>query len=208
MSQLPKALLLLNLLANRSSVSVKTIQDICNMSRRSVFRYVRALSEANLPIVFDRAARGYRLLEEVKFPSDMTCAEITLLMCVLCEARRHTNREYAGQIDELIEKIGSRQPRDVRVILGNDTATSEVSLSDISNSLTSNLIKVAAEHRIPVSLTTQDGGNQFVRLLLSNVSVTFDQTWKVKGSSQQREVQIPLEKVLAAELSCGSWRLR
>ena len=60
MTALEKLFLLVNMLYTRRSVSVGTIMHDCSVSRRTVFRYIRTLSEANVPVYYDKDVRGYR----------------------------------------------------------------------------------------------------------------------------------------------------
>ncbi|MBK7143327.1 MAG: hypothetical protein IPH75_14730 [bacterium] len=47
--------------SHRRAVSLKMIRETCGIPRRTAFRYLNAISEANIPIYFDRERGGYCL---------------------------------------------------------------------------------------------------------------------------------------------------
>ena len=66
MKNIKKIVSLYNLIHNRRSITTKTIKQVCNISDRTLYRYLIAFSEANIPIFFDYEIKAYRLNQECK----------------------------------------------------------------------------------------------------------------------------------------------
>jgi predicted DNA-binding transcriptional regulator YafY len=60
-----RLLLILNLLRSRKSLKTSDLAKECEVSERTIFRDIRALSEARVPIYFDH---GYKLLTDAFLP--------------------------------------------------------------------------------------------------------------------------------------------
>lgn len=65
MSKYDRLLFVLNLLKGRPGLSTQELARECEVSERTIYRYVDALSSANVPIYFDN---GYRLLSDAFLP--------------------------------------------------------------------------------------------------------------------------------------------
>jgi predicted DNA-binding transcriptional regulator YafY len=60
-----RLLLILNLLRSRRNLKVSDLANECEVSERTIFRDIQALSEARVPIYFDH---GYKLLTDAFLP--------------------------------------------------------------------------------------------------------------------------------------------
>jgi predicted DNA-binding transcriptional regulator YafY len=65
MSKHDRLLFVLNLLRERPGLSTPDLARECEVSERTIYRYITALSSANVPIYFDK---GYRLLSDAFLP--------------------------------------------------------------------------------------------------------------------------------------------
>jgi predicted DNA-binding transcriptional regulator YafY len=65
MAKSDRLLLILNLLRSRRNLKVSDLARECEVSERTIFRDIQALSEARVPIYFDR---GYKLLTDAFLP--------------------------------------------------------------------------------------------------------------------------------------------
>jgi predicted DNA-binding transcriptional regulator YafY len=65
MSKYDRLLYVLNLLRGRPGLSANQLACECEVSERTIYRYINALSSANIPIYFDK---GYRLLSDAFLP--------------------------------------------------------------------------------------------------------------------------------------------
>lgn len=61
MPTLTNILTVLNLLYNRQTVSIRSIQEECGVSRSTAYRYITTISEANFPVIRDQEVGGFRL---------------------------------------------------------------------------------------------------------------------------------------------------
>jgi len=61
MNKLRKIITLLRLLQENNVVSIRKIVKHCEISERTVYRYIKNLSEAGVPVFYDYHRGGYRL---------------------------------------------------------------------------------------------------------------------------------------------------
>ncbi|MCK4427433.1 MAG: HTH domain-containing protein [candidate division Zixibacteria bacterium] len=65
MAKADRLLLILNLLRSRRNLKASNLAKECEVSERTIFRDIQALSEARVPIYFDS---GYKLLTDAFLP--------------------------------------------------------------------------------------------------------------------------------------------
>ncbi len=61
MTKLKNIIKLLRLLQEKKTVSLRTIMEVCNISERTVYRYIKNLNDANVPVYYDSRRGGYRI---------------------------------------------------------------------------------------------------------------------------------------------------
>jgi predicted DNA-binding transcriptional regulator YafY len=66
MSKLKNIIKLLRLLQEKKIVSLESIMEACNVSERTVYRYIKNLHDANVPIYYDRRKGGYMIKDNEK----------------------------------------------------------------------------------------------------------------------------------------------
>jgi predicted DNA-binding transcriptional regulator YafY len=110
MSKLRRALSLINLLQHRSVVTIKMIGEACGIPRRSAFRFLNELSEANIPLYYDSKFKGYRLNTDAKLSLDnLDLGDSIMIVLALELLGRELNDPYGEEIQHLIQKVCVRQ---------------------------------------------------------------------------------------------------
>jgi predicted DNA-binding transcriptional regulator YafY len=108
-----RLLLILNLLRSRRNLKASDLADECEVSERTIYRYIQVLTEAGVPIYFDR---GYRLLSQAFLPPlNFTVSELlTLYISLNSEPIQSVNclRKSAKQISA---KLDSLMPEKIKV---------------------------------------------------------------------------------------------
>jgi len=111
MSKLDRLLLILNLLRSRRTLTASDLANECEVSERTIYRDVRALSGANVPIYFDG---GYKLLTDAFLPPlNFTVAELLTLYIGLksdpvqsVDCLRKSAKQLSAKLESLmLEKI-------------------------------------------------------------------------------------------------------
>ena len=111
MATLDRMLLLIRLLNSRAVVSTKDIQTVCGVSSRTVYRYLNALSEADIPVYFNPQLRGYCLTRRnTGLPDDQRIDHNILIAFGLKLLSQNVNAEYKREIDDLLVRHCATQP--------------------------------------------------------------------------------------------------
>ena len=193
---------IINLLHSRTVVTWRQIAELCNVGQRTVQRYIRDLSEANVPVYFDSDAGGYRLsranaalLEGVAM-DELVC----LLFALRYLALRIDDVHHEG-INDLVRKLISRQTYEIDEILDNVTVnlTANDSPGMLSHRLNSISIQVAAATRKDVRMAVRTGDN-VQRVRISAPSLRFDMGWQVCGTKLDQFVSIPMDQVESVQV--------
>ncbi len=149
MSKYDRLLYVLNLLRGRPGLSASQLARECEVTERTVYRYINSLSSANIPIYFDR---GYRLLSDAFLPPlNLTPDDYLVLKMALSSsvfASRSPLRKPAKSVLAKIEaNLGSTVMKDLDKL--RDVASINIkSTSDFSRlSLSFKLIKQSILNR-------------------------------------------------------------
>lgn len=197
MAKYSNLITIVNLLHSRPVVTRKQMVEMCGVAPRTVLRYIRDLSEANVPVYYDRAAGGYRLsmanpgLLEGTSMDELVCILFALRFMALC-----MNDVHHQGISDLVKKLVSRQKYQIDEILENVTVnlTADDSPGMLSQRLNSIAIQVAAATQKEVRMTVRNGdGTKSVRV--RELSLRFDMGWQVCGTKADQPVTIPMEQV-------------
>ncbi|MCK4225051.1 MAG: HTH domain-containing protein [candidate division Zixibacteria bacterium] len=133
MSKYDRLLYVLNLLRGRPGLSASQLARECEVSERTIYRYITSLSSANIPIYFDK---GYRLLSDAFLPPlNLTPDDYLVLKMALSSsvfANRSPLRKQAKSVLAKIEaNLGPAVKKDMDSL--KDVASINVkSTSDFS----------------------------------------------------------------------------
>jgi predicted DNA-binding transcriptional regulator YafY len=103
MSKYDRLLFVLNLLRGRPGLSTQELARECEVSERTIYRYVTALSSANVPIYFDK---GYRLLSDAFLPPlNFTSEEYLIIKMALSSSVFMKESPLRKQAKDVLAKI-------------------------------------------------------------------------------------------------------
>ena len=133
MSKYDRLLHVLNLLRGRPGLSAGELARECEVTERTIYRYITGLSSANIPIYFDR---GYRLLSDAFLPPlNLTLDDYLVLKMALSSSVFMNQSPLRKQAKVVLAKIEANLNPVVRKDLNRlgDVASVDVkSTSDFS----------------------------------------------------------------------------
>jgi predicted DNA-binding transcriptional regulator YafY len=113
MSKSDRLLLILNLLRTRRNLSASDLANECEVSERTMYRDIQALSEAGVPIYFDR---GYKLLTDTFLPPlNFTINELLSLYIGLSSDPVQSLDSLRKSAKHALAKLESLMPEKIRV---------------------------------------------------------------------------------------------
>ena len=148
---------LINLLNTRHRVTIESIKKACGIPERTAYRYLNTISEADVPVYYDKDAGAYRLNSRPGvLINDVSFSEAVLVVLALKCLRSVLNDHYAEDLDRLITKTVVRQEWEVETVLGAaaERLTEPLKGIDLSEELTSALIHAAVCCGREVRVTT------------------------------------------------------
>ncbi len=162
--------------------------ETCGLPERSAYRYINRLSEANVPIHYDREARLYRLAGGSAFRPDLfESQEAFLLLLAIRVLRAVAGHGYRGILSEIERKLicCAEQPLE-KVLPIVESRLKRLDLdADLSEFLTATLVSAAVELHCCLEVERHDaesGG----RMKFENPSLIFDKDWKVQEGGNER----------------------
>ena len=204
MSKVERIVWLINLLHHRRSITVREIQRQTGVSRRTAFRDLNTISEANIPVRFDETLRGYCLDRRDTFQvENLKTSDAILILVALLELADRVDESYQQDIQNLTRRIRSRLPADIDELwdwlLGRGQSHMD-SAESTSPLLTSLLIDVAVLSRrgLRVVLSASDVRGQAVDL--QSVQLMFDKEWRLHGSNGDSHHSIPVSQIRKVEV--------
>lgn len=194
---LSRALLLANLLYSRRAVSLKTIMETCGLPERSAYRYLNRLSEANVPIHYDRDARLYRLAAASSFRPDLFLdQEVFLILLALRVLRAVVSDEYGTVLIEIERKLicCAQQPLE-KVLPVVESRLNRLDLNaSLSEFLTAVLVTAAVELRCCFEAECGDGRSRR-SIRFDQPTLVFDQDWWIQEGGDSRSEALRLSDI-------------
>jgi len=205
MSKIGRVIRLLNLLYHRQVVTMDKIIEQCGISERTVYRYMRSISEANVPVYFDPDAGGFRINSD-NCPNfgGWIPSEVALVIASLQYFANELNNGYRREIELLIERIVAQQSLPYEQFWRSWRQNLNLSQKDIDNLrslLTSSLITFAVDQSRKVCLNVSENGNQEPHMFtLSDPVLKFKGEWTVTENREPGEEPIPISGVSSAKV--------
>lgn len=189
----------LQLLSHRRVVSLDTIKSVCGIPDRTVYRYLNAISEANIPVFYDRDRGGYCLTASVDMHlDDLTLQEVVLLITSLRLVQEHVNPAYQSELNQLIERLLSRQPFPVDSIAGdpNNNNLAEEPEPDFSQELSLALAQAAISEGKKLTLHLEQADSEGeIQVHIDEPVLSFDRDWGISGAGEGRFAVARLDEI-------------
>jgi len=202
MNKATNLMTILTMLHARQVVTKKQMEQACNITSRTVLRYLHDLSEANVPVYYDREAGGYRLSRTISgMMESLTMDELVRILFALRYLSLKLRKADNKSVENISNKLISRQPFAVDEILSNMTANLEESGSPVqlARRLNSISVQVAAAIRKDIRVALYDDPID-TTVQLSHPSLRFDKGWQVCGREGKDMVMYDLEKVESVQI--------
>lgn len=184
MSKTLRILQLINLLVSRDCVTLENIRTTCDIPTRTAYRYLNWISEANIPVYYDKNAEGYRLSRSPRSGlHDISAHDLVLMVICLKAMSGHVNEGYREDLDRVITKILVRQrfQIDDTFVQNLDLGATPGRSPDYSEMLMATLVTVAVAMGRPVRLTVkgEDGKTHDEEII--NPRLKFSREWQVEA---------------------------
>jgi|GEM_PF-5283107 predicted DNA-binding transcriptional regulator YafY len=193
---------LMMLLHTRISLSIADIAGKFDISERTAFRHIERLSQAGLPVYYDRQLKGYRLLRSMLVRlSDLTLNEAVLLLSGLKLLSESTNDNYRAAVNSLISKIISSQNIDFEEIWASVAAQGieNGGRNDLSAILTNVILQMAIRFGKPAHLKVRNADN-YETIKVQDISLCFDDELLVRARRGNVGEEIEMSSILFAQL--------
>lgn len=194
---------LLNLLLHRRRVPLRLISQTCGISDRTSYRYVRALSEAGVPLYYDQDSGGYRLVKDSMHLVPGTCpSDAALAVLAIKEFKLITGKHYEIDIDRILQKILVNQESGSFDLLlrGHQEVSFDETRPLCPESVHIALITLAVELRkeIRVYLDLVEGKRKSIRIELP--ALHYCEGWCLLDLTPQHRMTIRLDKIAKVEI--------
>lgn len=195
-----KILLLLNLFQTRDVVTRQEAQRICDIKERSLYRYVSALSEIDIPVYYDYKMKGYRLSEKIQPKKKLFNAqEIVYLITGLHALMQHVSPLYRDEMSYLVRKIISLANFNLDDFIPEESQSVDESFNQtvLGKELTKSLIFLATTQHFPISITYELNQGEH-HLEMKSPQILFDKEWYL--TDHYDKVSIPIDKIYYIKL--------
>lgn len=156
--------------------------QVCSIRKRTAYRYIGFISEAGIPIHFDREVGGYCLMSrKSSLTDDLTLGESLLLVTCLQVSLYHVNADYGQDVKRLIDKIVARSPFPLENTVAslNEHLLPQVRAVDHSATITSALVQAAVHLDRSLVLTIRENELEPATVRVDDPGLLFDKDWKV-----------------------------
>lgn len=201
-SRIVKALRVLDLLRNRRTVSRDSLIRETGATERTVYRLLRLLSEADVPVYYDPQTQGYKLASaSPKAPLELTLQEFTLVLFAIDLLSEVVGQSYRMILSAMRDRLLSGHPYNLDCIF-RDSASSTVAdrAGNIDASLTSVLISAAVESSRGIEVVVDGGDGVVRRSSVAEPSLVYRSPEWLIADKCTLEV-IPLSSVRAVQIS-------
>jgi predicted DNA-binding transcriptional regulator YafY len=182
---------------------VSEIADTCNVSIRTVYRYINSLLESHVPLSFDKQIKGYRLLSPPGFKLDNIDLEESMLICLgLLFLSSKTDKSYKESIESLAQKICMKNKFNLKKFntLINYKNNTNNNSDNYSNLITTLLIQTAIDLDKKLYIELMDMSSKLKSLKIPKPAIHFKGEWKLLCKNPNTEKVIPIRKIRRARI--------
>ncbi len=202
MSALNQLIVIVNLLYNRRSVSLKSIMEKCEISKRTAYRYLDKISRAGIPLFYERKLGGYTLCQHTKFPLNQLDINETIIMIVaLVHLLKSVDGYYKDKIEYLIKKVESTGELFIEDIvrLAKSNWSKSTNGEQPAKLITSSLLQAAIRLNTKINITLQDEG-KLSEIYVENPKLKFDKIWRISEDIERPNEPISLSKIIGIRI--------
>lgn len=199
MSTTKRIIRLLNLLNSRQFVTMKTIKEVCGIPERTAYRYLNTISQADVPVFYDRHVCAYRLSRQRRLTiDDFNYGEVTILLTAVKLLSSEVNDAYREAIGAIISKVIVRQDFPFEEILGviDKYIVDSEQYDDLSSMISSILVHSAMSADREIRLISKPLDQVVQENVIKNPRLLFRGKWHLaERDSRDSEVVLLDEAV-------------
>ena len=188
MSKIEKIIKLINLLSHRRFVTMETIMSTCDIPQRTAYRYLNTISEANIPVYYDKERHAYALnRNRTWLTASLELGDAMLVALALRLLKKHVNAAYQDDIEQLISQLLVQQPCPAEDVMDTFQGTIRESgdTEDYSPLVTSMLLHAAILCERRVRLTTNNGVKESREIDVESPRLLFRRKWHVVDAADE-----------------------
>lgn len=204
MTKVSQILGILNMLYSRDYVTLREIVEHCKVSKRTVYRYMNTIAEANIPVQFDNQRRAYSLTSKVQYDmSDLRLDQILLIGFGFSLIAPRLNHQQNEIITETWHKIASHQASFAEWIYELVCTARTLTETGTEPPQTTNYLicEVAAALGKSVTIEVLKSDDIIHKQTISRPSLRFSRTWRLRDLSSERGMEYDLGKILSVKCS-------
>ena len=190
-----KIILFINLLNSRDFITFSQANEVCGLSRRSFYRYIKLLTEINMPVHYDRKLRGYKLTNKINNKQmNFSTNEIILILVGLIKSLSRANDIYQEEINELILKLISTANFDIEKSIEslNHDIDQTTQNSDYTSLLNSLILEVSMNNNLQIK-TFYKKANSILKAKINKPIIEFKNIWMLKD--RENGTSIPMDSI-------------
>lgn len=200
MPKVEHILTILELLLGRQYVTVPTIEETCNVSKRTAFRYIGTLRDAGIPVCNNHTGEGYYLRASETLKNNLTKTEAAMLYMGTILLEQHFSGNKLRSVKSARVKLEAIVPSGFREAMsaGNELLGSKDLGEEGRSSILIALLLLAEKngHAIEISVAA-DNGDEPKTWKISRPHLSFKRRWHVIGETSNRsgKVNVPVDDI-------------
>jgi len=206
MPKVDRLLTLLQMLHNRSYVTIESIQEVFGVSERTAFRYIGSLRDAGIPVYNAYCNGGYRLKAGDNLKTKFTQSESVLLFLASVLAEDVVGQESLETLRSARAKLEATVSLAVReaLDLGEQILGKPGLQGEGRRSLLVTLLLIAGVAKEPVQVTYDNGNSRPERRTINKPAVGFNNQYMLSDAADTSEGAIPLDAIRDVQFASPS----
>jgi predicted DNA-binding transcriptional regulator YafY len=161
---------------------METIMSTCDIPERTAYRYLNTISEANIPIYYDRHQHAYALnRNRSSLATGLDLGDTLLVVLALRLLKRHLNTAYGDEIEKLTSDLLVRQPCSLDDVVDSfeENVRDSAGDPDYSELVSSLMLHTAMQCERQVRLTTTNGFPDNPDVDIQKPRLLFRHNWQI-----------------------------
>lgn len=194
MGNISKIIRLLKLFYTRKRVTIDEIITLCDINRRTAFRYLNEMSEANIPLYYDKDIMGYKIQDfDSKFNTKMSLSDVALIVFSLKNVSTEINHDYETDFEKALKELlitNTNSEFNIDKIL-NIYDSDQVDSQETSVKLTNFLVNLAINYNRSLKLYV--GHERFIKI--HEPRLIFKKEWNITESKIEKQNLIKIKYI-------------
>lgn len=201
MNKITNIIKVLNLFHSRRCVKLKDIMAVCNVCRRTAYRYINTLCAANVLIRYDERTGGYLIDDQEALQiNDFGIDDTVITLVALKSLSMRLNSDYSRMTNALLERVFSHLSTPMEHLWKTLEKRTKVYIEsdNLSDLVTTLLIHAAISNRRGLRVTSMNTSNSKIEREIENPVLRFRGNWQLhENLSEGNVILIPEIKVVS-----------